>query len=309
MAEPAKVIEFKLPKRKPKVVEKVAPPDQRKFVVMPIKALTDKRLTDNQVRIFGVLCSYANRAGLTWVSQARIGQDLGISQQAVAKQLKGLVKHGFIEVTSKGFRGERANTIRVIFDEDISQQDAIAVASSKEDCRPPEMVKREAKEMTSIPDSRPQDPEFTEEQMAANRARLRDMLGGLAGRNGTFHYNKPERISDIMARKPRAKPASKEVSHTQPNTVVNEDPLHSQPHSQPNRVVQTQKNIDIRGCIGLYEYITKELKTYVVTTDVDVRFAEILCELGCTTERFETACRASKTPKSLADICDALIHA
>jgi biotin operon repressor len=304
MAEPARVIEFKLPKRKPKVVEKVAPPDQRKFVVMPIKALTDKRLTDNQVRIFGVLCSYANRAGLTWVSQARIGQDLGISQQAVAKQIKALVKHGFIEVTSKGFRGERANTIRVIFDQDISQEDAIAVASSKEDSRPPEQIKREAKQMTT----KPEEPEFTEEQMAANRARLRELLGGLAGRDGNHHYNKPERISDIMARKPRAKTTPKEPNHSQPNTVVNEDPLHTQPHSQPNGVVQTQKNIDIREVLMVYEYISKELKTYVVTTDVDMKFAEILCELGCKTDRFEAACRASKSPKRLAEICEELIH-
>lgn len=308
MAEPARVIEFKLPKRKPKVVEKVAPPDQRKFVVMPIKALTDKRLTDNQVRVFGVLCSYANRAGLTWVSQARIGQDLGISQQAVAKQIKALVKHGVIEVTSKGFRGERANTIRVIFDQDISQEDAIAVASSKEDSRPPEMRKREAKEMTA----KQEEPEFTEEQMAANRARLRELLGGLSGRDGNHHYNKPERISEIMARKPRAKTTTKdtqkETNHSQPNTVVNDNPLHSQPHSQPNRVVQTQKNIDIREVLRVYEYISKELKTYVVTTDVDMKFAEILCELGCRADKFEAACRASKAPKTLAEICDELIH-
>lgn len=298
MAEPARVIEFKLPKRRPKIVEKAAPPDQRKFVVMPIKALTDKRLTDNQVRVFGVLCSYCNRAGLTWVSQARIGKDLGISQQAVAKQLKALRGHGLIEVTSKGFRGERANTIRVIFDETVSQEDAIAMNSSKEDSRPPEVKKAEAKAMT--------EPEFTEEQMAANRQRLREMLGGLAGRGG-FHYNQPERIGDIVARKPRAKPAPKETNHSQPNTVVDEAASHTQPHTQPNEVVKTQKNIGLREVIGLYEEITKHKKTYVTTSEIDVRFAELLCQVGCQVSDFEAAVRGLTKPTRLAEVCEGLI--
>lgn len=302
MAEPAKVIEFKLPKRRPKVIEKQAPPDQRHYVVMPIKALTDKRLTDNQIRILGVLCSYCNRAGITWVGQARIGKDLGISQQAVAKQLKGLREHGYIEVTSKGFRGERANTIRVIHDQSISQEDAIAATSSQEDTRPPHMAKQQLREATKPPEE-----EFTEEQMAANRARLRELLGGLAGRNGTHHYNKPERISEIMARKPRAKPASKAQPHTQPNTVVNEEPLHTQPHTQPNRVVQSQKNIGLHMVLGIYENISKELKTYVVTTEVDIKWAELLCEVGCTEGRFAAACQALTEPTRLAEVCEALI--
>ena len=298
MAEPAKVIEFKLPKRRPKVIEKQAPPDQRHYVVMPIKALTDKRLTDNQVRVLGVLCSYCNRAGITWVSQARIGKDLGVSQQAVAKQLKGLREHGYIEITSRGFRGERANTIRVIHDQTISQADAIAITSGQEDTRPPHQAKREAKAM---------EEEFTEEQMAANRARLKDLLGGLAGRNGTHHYNKPERIGEIMARKPRAKAVPKEALHTQPNMVVNDTALHTQPHTQPNGVVQSQKNIDLGGVIGLYEKISKESKTYVVTTETDVRFAELLCQVGCPVDRFEAACRSLKAPTRLAEVCDDLI--
>lgn len=300
MAEPARVIEFKLPKRRPKIVEKVAPPDQRKFVVMPIKALTDKRLTDNQLRVFGVLCSYCNRAGLTWVSQARIGKDLGISQQAVAKQFRALKEHGLIEITSKGFRGERANTVRVIFDETVSQEDAIAMNSSKEDSRPPEVKRAEAKAMTEP------EPEFTPEQMAANRQRLREMLGGLAGRNG-FHYNQPERIGDIVARKPRAKPTPKETNHPQPNTVVDESASHTQPHTQPNEVVKTQKNIGLHEVIGIYEKETKKSFNYVITTEVDLKFAEVLCQVGCKPDRFEAACRALKAPTRLAEVCEALI--
>lgn len=291
MGEPAKVIEFKLPKRRPKIIEKQAPPDQRHHVVMPIKALTDKRLTDNQVRVLGVLCSYCNRAGITWVGQARVGKDLGVSQQAVAKQLKVLRERGYIEVTSRGFRGERANTIRVIHDESISQEDAIAATSSIEDTRPPHQVKAEMREM-----------EFTEEQMAANRKRLKEMLTGLTQKNHTTHQ--PVQIGAIlMPRRPKKQP-----SHTQPNTVVNEEGLHTQPHTQPNRVVGTQKNIGLHEVLSLYEDIIKRRFTlgFVRTTEQDLKAAEVLCEVGVTASELDAALT---DPASLVDITAKILDA
>jgi biotin operon repressor len=291
MAEPAKVIEFKLPKRRPRVVEKVAPPDQRKFAVVPMRAATDVELHGFSVKVLVLLCSYANRAGLTWVGQQRIADHLQAPKQQVARAMKQLRERGHVEVVSKGFRGEKANTVRIIYDPEVKTEDAISLASSKEDSRPPEQIKREVKAMAE---------EFTEEQMAANRARLREMLGGLSGRNG-FHNNKPERMGDIMARKPRAKKAP--IDNTR---VVHEKPIIDNIIDNTG-VVQTQKNIDLGGVIGLYEKISKELKTYVTTTETDVRFAELLCQVGCSVDRFEAACRALNEPTRLADVCDGLI--
>lgn len=310
MAEPAKVIEFKLPKRKPKVVEKVAPPDQRKFAIVPMRAATDTELHGFTVKVLILLCSYANRAGLTWVGQQRIADHLEAPKQQVARAMKQLRDRGHIEVVSKGFRGEKANTVRIVYDPEIKTEDAIAVASSKEDCRPPEMVRKEAKEMTA----KPEEPEFTEEQMAANRSRLREMLGGLAGRNGTFHYNKPERISDIMARKPRAKAAPK--TPTIDNTGdVNEKPSIDNiiDNTIDNTdVVQSQKNIGIDKVLSSYEYIVKHRFSYVKTTqitEIDIKYANLLCELKMDDDRYLAALEAMTEPKRLADICDELIHA
>ena len=291
MAEPAKVIEFKLPKRRPKVVEKVAPPDQRKFAVVPMRAATDTELHGFSVKVLVLLCSYANRAGLTWVGQQRIADHLQAPKQQVARAMKQLRERGHVEVVSKGFRGEKANTVRIIYDPEIKTEDAISLASSKEDSRPPEQIKREVKAMAE---------EFTEEQMAANRARLREMLGGLSGRNG-FHNNKPERMGDIMARKPRAKKAP--IDNT---SVVHEKPIIDNIIDNTG-VVQTQKNIGIDKVLSSYEKISKELKTYVTTTETDVRFAELLCQVGCSVDRFEAACRALREPTRLADVCDGLI--
>lgn len=309
MAEPARVIEFKLPKRKPKVVEKVAPPDQRKFAIVPMRALSDQRLHHQTVRVLALVCSYCNRAGLTWVGQQRIAEHLGVSKQAVNKAMSQLKAMGYLEIVSKGFRGEKADTLRVIYDPDIKTEDAIAVASSKEDSRPPEQIRREAKQMTT----KPEEPEFTEEQMAANRARLRELLGGLAGRDGNHHYNKPERISEIMARKPRAKPTPKEPKKD--TTIVNPqvdntEGLHSQPIVNL-QVDQSQKTIGIDKVLSSYEYIMKERFSLVKTTqvaEIDVKFATLLCEVGKDDKRYLDALQALKSPKRLAEICEELIH-
>lgn len=287
MGEPAKVIEFKLPKRRPKVVEKQAPPDQRSLAVVPLRAIRDRNISDSQLRALATICSYCNRAGITWVGQDRIGKDLGVSKQSINKQVKRLVELGYLEVVSKGFRGERANTMRVIFDPQIKTEDAIAVTSSIEDTRPPHQAKEETRQMT--------EPEFTEEQMAVNKQRLRELLQGLNPKNHTTHQ--PVQIGAIlMPRKPKAK-----QSHSQPNTVDHDTASHSQLHSQPNEVDRTQKNIGLQEVLSIYEDISKRRFRLglVRTTEQDVKAAEVLCEVGVTASELDGALTE---PTSLVDI-------
>lgn len=130
------IVPFTLPK-KPRIKEKDAPPDQRKVCIMPIRALTDERLTDGSVRILALVCSYCNRAGITWVSQKRLAEDMKTSRQNITNQLAKLREAGYVEIIRKGFRGERCNTLRVVFDPNITAEDAIAMTSNKEDTRPP----------------------------------------------------------------------------------------------------------------------------------------------------------------------------
>jgi hypothetical protein len=322
MAESARVIEFKLPKRRPKIVEKVAPPDQRKFAVVPMRAATDVKLHGFSVKVLVLLCSYANRAGITWVGQQRIADHLQAPKQQVARAMKQLRDRGHVEVVSKGFRGEKANTVRIVYDPQIKTEDAISIASSKEDSRPPEMVRKEARAMTKqredvtrsvtnapktvtnssdLPD---QEPEFTEEEMAANRKRLREMLGGLAGRDG-FHYNRPEKLGDMMAKKPAPK-RTRKTPAIDIAQDVNVEPLIDNTIDITG-VVQTRKNIGLREVIGLYEDITKHKKTYVTTSETDVRFAELLCQVGCQVSDFEAAVRGLTKPTRLAEVCESLI--
>jgi biotin operon repressor len=142
-AVPDNIVQFKLPAKKPRIYLKEAMPDQRKISVMPIKALTDPALTDGSIRTLGVLCSYCNRAGITWVSQARLAKDLNISRQAITNQIMRLRAAGYVEILKKGFRGERCNTLRVIYDSTVDAETAMAVTSSIEDTRPPLIIKEQ----------------------------------------------------------------------------------------------------------------------------------------------------------------------
>ncbi len=152
MVEPT---QFALPK-KPRIKPKDAPPDQRKVCVLPIRAMTDQRLTDGAFRVLAMVCSYCNRAGITWVSQKRLAEEMHVSRQAITNQIASLREHGYIEIIRKGFRGERSNTLRVVFDPTITAEDAIAMTSNKEDTRPPAI--KEEQERQAMQDMTP-DPE------------------------------------------------------------------------------------------------------------------------------------------------------
>jgi len=133
------IIPFELPKRRPRVVQREAEPDQRKVCVLPIRALTDPAVSDGMLRALALLCSYCNRAGLTWVSQKRMAADGKVTQQAISKNLTKLQAAGYVQVVKKGWRGERATTWRVIFDPSIDPETAIAITSAQEPTRPPSM--------------------------------------------------------------------------------------------------------------------------------------------------------------------------
>lgn len=248
MGEAAQVIEFKLPK-KPKVVEKEPLPDQRKVAVLPIKALTDKAVTDGMFRTLALLCSYCNRAGITWVSQAKLAKDAGTSRQAISKQLIKLQATGYIEVIKKGFRGERNNTLRVIFDDSIKTEDAIAITSSVEDTRPPAIIKEQAKKATT-PLAADGLPDLSAEQIEANKQRIKALLAGLATSTTKTNHKEFTMPKDTDTETVKAiKKRLRKPSHTQPNTVAYEEGIHTQPHTQLNEVAQNTEEHSIERYI------------------------------------------------------------
>lgn len=105
--------------------------DRRRFCVIPFRASKDHKLSAAAWRVMTALAGYTNKAGLSWVSERRLGEDIGVSGVAVHYQLKKLIKAGYIERVAKGRNGIRASTHRMIFDESISTAQAIAVAGER----------------------------------------------------------------------------------------------------------------------------------------------------------------------------------
>lgn len=232
-ALPTNIVEFKLPKR-PKVKEKEPDPDRRKVAVLPIRAVFDQKLTHGGLQVLAAICSFANRAGITWVSQTRLAKDLQISQQAVSKQVMQLRKLGYLETIKKGFKGERSDTIRVIFDPSVDVATAIAVTSSIEDTRPHYMKEKQQQEQDNTID-----PEGLK--------RIQDMIRGVVKpiTEPPKEYVMPKGKDTITVAKMKAeiaaKKARKDTSIHNPE-VVKEEALHSQPDHNLEVVNNTEEH-------------------------------------------------------------------
>lgn len=241
MAEPQA---FTLPK-KPRVKQQEAPPDQRKVCVLPIRAVFDQRLTHGALQVLAALCAYCNRAGITWVSQTRLAKELGISQQAVAKQFKQLREHGYLETIRKGFKGERTDTLRVIFDPSVDAETAIAITSPQEDTRPPEMRQEQARQ-AETPDP-------------AGQRRIAQLLAkALKSPTPRKDFTMPKEgdtravreVKEAMAKasKKRSKPVDKPVDQGAPNhnpEVVNGEAVQLQPGGCAIHNLEVVDNTDL----------------------------------------------------------------
>jgi DNA-binding IscR family transcriptional regulator len=139
--------DFNIP-TKPKVKLKPAPPDQRQIAVMPIKALTDRKLNGGCVRVLALISSYCNRAGITWVGQERLARDLQTNKQYISRMMGILRDAGYIETLTKGAKNSHTATTRVIYNKSINHLDAIALVN--EESRSPQMIKQEEKYMEEM---------------------------------------------------------------------------------------------------------------------------------------------------------------
>jgi len=119
-------VPISLPK-KPRIRQKEQQPDLRHFAVVPFRAITDRSITEMQLRVLLMLCAYSNRAGLTWVGLQRIADHFGISLNRAAVHTRALIKAGYVKVIYYGFKGERAHTRQVIYKSDLTLADIVGI--------------------------------------------------------------------------------------------------------------------------------------------------------------------------------------
>jgi predicted transcriptional regulator len=271
MSDMSESIAFALPK-KPRIREKEPMPDQRKVCVMPIRAVFDKKMSHGGLQALAALCAYCNRAGITWVSQTRLAQDLGISQQAVAKQFKQLRELGYLETVRKGFKGERTDTLRVIFDPTITAEQAITMTSNKEDSRSPAIIEDQAKQADEV-DREGQARIARLISKALKQPLKEEKAMATSGQSRTVRKMK-EDIEKAKGKRLPSTPKSvdKHVDNMAPIhnlEVVHEEVLHSQPNHNLQVVLNTEEHIRENTKVNNLNTIKERLRLVLNNQTVD----------------------------------------
>ena len=104
-------------------LKKIKNEDQRHFVVIPIKAVIDRRVTGENLRVLCALAGYCNKSGYSFVSLKTISKDLNCTPQNIGKHLKKIEKLGYIQSFSNYFPNLKGNTRRIIYDDKIKHND------------------------------------------------------------------------------------------------------------------------------------------------------------------------------------------
>ena len=165
-------MDIKIP-RKPRVKQKETAPDKRKFAVVPMAAISDKRLNNFQFRVLVAVASYANRAGVCYVGQRKLADDLKTHQPHISLAMTKLKDTGHIVSIGKPITRIRGETVRVVFDASLNTEEAVSVASAgtDEDLRPPEQREVELAEAMMM-----QEKQWTEKELRENKERLAKLL-------------------------------------------------------------------------------------------------------------------------------------
>ena len=108
------------------------PKDLRQFSIVPIRATRDPRLTPTILRTLTALCAYTDRMGRTFVSQDRLGKDLGLTGAAVGRHLRALKDLGYIANAKPLHRSQRSKSRRVIYTPRMSEEEIRSSLSSAE---------------------------------------------------------------------------------------------------------------------------------------------------------------------------------
>lgn len=96
------------------------PSDNRNYAHVPIRASIDPRLIDTAaLTVLVRICTYTDKLGVTFVSQGRLARDLGKHRTSINKQVRKLMKLGYLVYAKKRFKNQSTNTIKVIFDETV----------------------------------------------------------------------------------------------------------------------------------------------------------------------------------------------
>jgi predicted transcriptional regulator len=105
------------------------------WTVLPSRACNDIRFKKNPTTflVLAQLGMYTNRAGVCWPNQITIAKNLGVTQSAISQHIKRLVQWGYISYLkrNKFHKNLKGNKYFMVFDENISPEEAISVQKTE----------------------------------------------------------------------------------------------------------------------------------------------------------------------------------
>ena len=99
--------------------------DLRAFAIVPIRAIKDPRITPKTLRVLIAFCSYCDSIGRTFVSNERIGQDIGSKRTAVGYHVRKLRDYGYMVYCKPFYKGQRSTSNRIVFDPHVKYEDTL----------------------------------------------------------------------------------------------------------------------------------------------------------------------------------------
>jgi hypothetical protein len=104
--------------------------DHRRYIVIPYSALTNKKVSNPAFRTLAAFCSYADKAGLTRVSQRRVAQDLKLHTRSVSRHVGELKASKLLKVLSHSYTvGLAGKALQIVFVEGLKANEAQAIAN------------------------------------------------------------------------------------------------------------------------------------------------------------------------------------
>jgi len=157
----------------PPDIQQAEQSDKRKFAVLPFNAIWDRSINPFRFRVLAALAGFANRAGVCYVSNQRLAEQLQTTRPRVNVAVNALKRAGWIRQISKPVVGLRGATIQIMFEAGMRVDDAVAIASrgTSDDLRTEDQREKELVDM--IADGGKQ---WTEQELKDNKERLAALL-------------------------------------------------------------------------------------------------------------------------------------
>ena len=322
MEELKNVINFDIPKEKK--IQKKKDSDNRKYIVLPISILKHK-LTGSELKILLLLGSYANKAGITWVSQKRLAKEINTTRQYINNNIAKLKKKGIIDIIRFHVKGERGQTIRIIYNKDDNIKDVISNTSDKEtDTRHPKVIEQETKEAIESPYQDYTNHTFEDtEQLQKNRKYSKQLLK-VVNKNNNIRMGGLNRLGDAIDKnelnilqtmikenmkkekakksKPKGNKVKQVVDNDKPksNSLIDTGQLTDCPNIQ----VTYNKITSIDNIYNKYNnyMLSNGYATKTIMTEDDLKASELLIESGLNEQQLQETLQETKEYKPLIEI-------